>query len=143
MWKINLSVTYLNLDRQIFYTDHKLCVYIIIRDCKLLQQILYQWWWVCVYIYTHIMKIIIQSARIKQKKDFNDNWEWKRSIKYKRKYKSRSYEKKAHAENIEVVAIRMTSWFVMMNNNYSKRDLCNQLDLFYILIASLLVISTM
>jgi hypothetical protein len=33
--KINLSVTYLSLDRQIFCTDHKLCVYMYIYKKKI------------------------------------------------------------------------------------------------------------
>jgi hypothetical protein len=32
--------------------------------------------------------------------------------------------KKEHVENVNFV--RMTSWFVMMYNNYSERKLCNQ-----------------
>lgn len=42
-------------------------------------------------------------------------------------YKQRSYDRREErVKNVELLVIRMTSWFVMMYDNYSERELCNQ-----------------
>ena len=44
-------------------------------------------------------------------------------------YKQRSDDRgKERVKNVELLVLRMTSWFVIMYDNYSERGLCNQLN---------------